>query len=85
MTSVTDFSYSPSEEEKTRNAAQIAATGRRNWKTLRGKGEAVWPPHLYVESVLFDDEEQTNVTCCHDSEAVLLEGELYLELIRGWR
>jgi hypothetical protein len=60
MTSVTDFSYSPSEEEKTRNAAQIAATGRRNWKTLRGKGEAVWPPHLYVESDLFV-EERTDI------------------------
>ncbi|KAJ3505305.1 hypothetical protein NLJ89_g7488 [Agrocybe chaxingu] len=45
-TTVDDLSYTPSEEEKSRDAAQILATGRRSWKTLRGKGEAVWPPLL---------------------------------------
>ena len=48
MSTVDDLSYTPSEEEKYRDAAQIAATGRRSWKTLRGKGEAVWPPKLSV-------------------------------------
>ncbi|KAJ7592967.1 hypothetical protein C8J56DRAFT_1161962 [Mycena floridula] len=43
---VDDLSYTPSAAEKTRDDAQLAATGRRNWKTLRGKGEAVWPPQL---------------------------------------
>ncbi|EDR01694.1 uncharacterized protein LACBIDRAFT_333124 [Laccaria bicolor S238N-H82] len=46
MSTVDDLSYTPSEDEKYRDAAQIAATGRRSWKTLRGKGEAVWPPNL---------------------------------------
>jgi hypothetical protein len=46
MSTVDDLSYTPSPEERTRDAAQIAATGRRSWKTLKGKGEAVWPPLL---------------------------------------
>ncbi|KAJ3714075.1 TEA/ATTS domain family-domain-containing protein [Lentinula raphanica] len=46
MSTVEDLSYTPSAEEKNRDAAQIVATGRRSWKTLRGRGEAVWPPHL---------------------------------------
>lgn len=46
MSTVDDLSYTPSAEEKTRDAAQIVATGRRSWKTLRGRGEAVWPPLL---------------------------------------
>ncbi|KAK7032271.1 hypothetical protein VNI00_013230 [Paramarasmius palmivorus] len=46
MSTVDDLSYTPSAEEKDRDAAQIIATGRRSWKTLKGKGEAVWPPHL---------------------------------------
>ncbi|KAH6913376.1 hypothetical protein BKA70DRAFT_720602 [Coprinopsis sp. MPI-PUGE-AT-0042] len=37
-----DLSYSPSEGQQTRNAA----TGRRSWKTLKGKPEAIWPPAL---------------------------------------
>ncbi|KIK55107.1 hypothetical protein GYMLUDRAFT_264250 [Collybiopsis luxurians FD-317 M1] len=46
MSTVEDLSYTPSVEEKSRDAAQIVATGRRSWKTLKGRGEAVWPPHL---------------------------------------
>ncbi|KAL0579308.1 hypothetical protein V5O48_002706 [Marasmius crinis-equi] len=46
MSTVDDLSYTPSAQEKDRDAAQIVATGRRSWKTLKGKGEAVWPPHL---------------------------------------
>ncbi|KAF9478326.1 hypothetical protein BDN70DRAFT_880094 [Pholiota conissans] len=45
-TTVADLSYTPSEEEKSRDAAQFVATGRKSWKTLKGKGEAVWPPLL---------------------------------------
>ena len=36
----------PSHEERTRNAEQVVATGTKSWKTLRRKGEAVWPPLL---------------------------------------
>ncbi|KAF8150069.1 hypothetical protein B0H34DRAFT_678986 [Crassisporium funariophilum] len=45
-TTVDDLSYTPSEQERSRDAAQFVATGRRSWKTLKGKGEAVWPPLL---------------------------------------
>jgi len=44
--SVDDLSYTPSEQEKSRDAAQNIATGRRSWKTLKGKREAVWSPLL---------------------------------------
>ncbi|KAK7460386.1 hypothetical protein VKT23_009109 [Stygiomarasmius scandens] len=44
--STVDLSYMPSAKEKSRDAAQIIATGCRSWKTLKEKGEAVWPPHL---------------------------------------
>lgn len=46
MSTVDDLSYTPSAEELSRDAAQVAATGRRSWKTLKGRGEAVWPPQL---------------------------------------
>lgn len=45
-TTLDGFSYTPSEEEKSRDAAQVVATGRKSWKTLKGIGEAVWPPQL---------------------------------------
>jgi hypothetical protein len=45
-TTVDDLSYTPSQEEKTRDAEQVVATGRKSWKTLKGRGEAVWPPLL---------------------------------------
>jgi hypothetical protein len=51
MSTIEELSYTPTMEERYRDAAQVATTGRTNWKTLRGRGEAVWPPHLYV--VLF--------------------------------
>ncbi|PPQ67637.1 hypothetical protein CVT24_002858 [Panaeolus cyanescens] len=51
-TTVDDLSYTPSEEEKYRDAEQVSITGRRSWKTLKGKGEAVWPP--IVEAALLE-------------------------------
>ena len=45
-TTVDDLSYTPSEEQKSRDAEQLKATGRRSYKTLKGKAEAVWPPAL---------------------------------------
>jgi len=47
-TTVDDLSYTPSDDQRSRDAAQIEATGRKSWKTIQGKGEAVWPPILYV-------------------------------------
>ena len=46
LSTVDDLSYTPSEEQKSRDRAQIQATGRRSWKTLKGKAEAVWSPEL---------------------------------------
>ena len=45
-TTVDEHSYSPSQEEKTRDAEQVVATGRKSWKTQRRKGQAVWPLFL---------------------------------------
>ncbi|KAF8239605.1 hypothetical protein L208DRAFT_1385576 [Tricholoma matsutake] len=43
---VDDLSYTPSSEEVTRHADQRIVTGRRSWRMLKGKTEAVWPPNL---------------------------------------
>lgn len=45
-TTVDDLAYTPSAEERSRDAAQFVATGRKWWKTLKKGGEAVWPPML---------------------------------------
>ena len=45
---VDDLLYSPSDVEKARDDAHLVAAGRRNWKTLRGKREAVWSLDLYA-------------------------------------
>ncbi|KDR76000.1 hypothetical protein GALMADRAFT_457965 [Galerina marginata CBS 339.88] len=60
-TTVDDLSYTPSEEERSRDAAQFVATGRRSWKTLKGKGEAVWPPLL--EAALLEALEKYQPDC----------------------
>lgn len=46
VNTVGDISYCPSMQENTRNAEQATVTGRRNWKLLKGKKEAVWPPNV---------------------------------------
>jgi transcriptional enhancer factor len=46
LSTVDGLSYTPSAEQKSRDLAQIKATGRRSWKTLKGKAEAVWSPEL---------------------------------------
>lgn len=48
---VDDLSYTPSAEEVTRHADQRIATGRRSWRMLKGKAEAVWPPNLLVLNI----------------------------------
>ena len=45
-TTVDELSHTALQEEKTCDAEQVVATGRKSSKTLRGKGEAVWPPLL---------------------------------------
>ncbi|KAF5341753.1 hypothetical protein D9611_001816 [Ephemerocybe angulata] len=63
MSTIEDLSYTPSEVQKSRDLAQIKATGRRSWKTLKGKAEAVWGPEL--EAVLIDALEQYQYTDDH--------------------
>ncbi|TFK19513.1 hypothetical protein FA15DRAFT_759976 [Coprinopsis marcescibilis] len=62
MSTVEDLSYTPSPDQRQVDAAHVAATGRRSWKTLKGKPEAVWPPAL--ESALIEALEE-----CQKSEA----------------
>lgn len=39
-----DYSLAP--DDRTRDAVHTIVSGRKSWKTLKGKGEAVWPPYL---------------------------------------
>jgi transcriptional enhancer factor len=38
--------YTLPADDRTRDAVQTIVSGRKSWKTLKGKGEAVWPPYL---------------------------------------
>ena len=48
ISSADDFSssYSPSYSSGTSDAVQSIVTSRKCWKTIKGKGEVVWPPYL---------------------------------------
>ncbi|EKM53560.1 uncharacterized protein PHACADRAFT_259985 [Phanerochaete carnosa HHB-10118-sp] len=48
VSSMDDFSstYSPSFSRGTNDAVQSIVTSRKCWKTIKGKGEVVWPPQL---------------------------------------
>lgn len=48
ISSAEDFSssYSPSYSTGTSDAVQSIVTSRKCWKTIKGKGEVVWPPQL---------------------------------------
>ena len=46
IAAVAGLTYNPSKKEQARDAAQNVATGRKRWKTLRDRAEAVWPPEL---------------------------------------
>ncbi|EIM80699.1 uncharacterized protein STEHIDRAFT_142622 [Stereum hirsutum FP-91666 SS1] len=39
-----DYPLAP--DDRTRDAVHTIVSGRKSWKTLKGKGEAVWPPYL---------------------------------------
>ncbi|KAF6751211.1 hypothetical protein DFP72DRAFT_1138311, partial [Ephemerocybe angulata] len=56
ISTVEDLSYTPSQVQRCRDLAQMKATGRRSYKTLKGKAEAVWGPEL--EAVLINALEQ---------------------------
>lgn len=48
ISSADDFSssYSPLYSSGTSDAVQSIVTSRKCWKTIKGKGEVVWPPQL---------------------------------------
>lgn len=47
ISSADDLSYSVSASSPdTSDAIQTIVTGRKCWKTIKGKGEVVWPPYL---------------------------------------
>lgn len=43
---VHNIPYPLAADDRTRDAVQTIVSGRKSWKTLKGKGEAVWPPYL---------------------------------------
>ena len=52
MSAVDDLSYPLACDDRTRDAVNTIVSGRKSWKTLKGKGEAVWPP--YLEAALIE-------------------------------
>lgn len=70
---VDDLSYTPSSEEVTRHADQRIVTGRRSWRMLKGKTEAVWPPNLSVFCIFSAADSLINPP--PPREAALLEGD----------
>ena len=54
ITSANDLSYSVSSSSDINDTIQTIVTGRKCWKTMKGKGEVVWPP--YLEAALVEGE-----------------------------
>lgn len=55
VSSTEDLSYNiPTGTGGTKDVIQTIVTGRKCWKTMKGKGEVVWPPHL--EAALVEGE-----------------------------
>jgi hypothetical protein len=52
MSAVDDLSYPLACDDRTKDAVNTIVSGRKSWKTLKGKGEAVWPP--YLEAALIE-------------------------------
>ena len=59
VSSTEDLSYNvPTGTGGTKDVIQTIVTGRKCWKTMKGKGEVVWPPHL--EAALVEGERLLN-------------------------
>ncbi|TCD65389.1 hypothetical protein EIP91_002722 [Steccherinum ochraceum] len=57
VSSTEDLSYNiPTGTGGTKDVIQTIVTGRKCWKTMKGRGEVVWPPHL--EAALVEGLEQ---------------------------
>jgi hypothetical protein len=65
MSAVDDLSYPLACDDRTRDAVNTIVSGRKSWKTLKGKGEAVWPP--YLEAALIEgppaNSDPPTLTC----------------------
>lgn len=57
-----DYPLAP--DDRTRDAVHTIVSGRKSWKTLKGKGEAVWPPYLEAALVegKFNMSSMFNIT-----------------------
>ncbi|KAI0628408.1 hypothetical protein C8Q77DRAFT_1068156 [Trametes polyzona] len=56
ISSAEDLSYSVSASSGINDTIQTIVTGRKCWKTMKGKGEVVWPP--YLEAALVEGLEK---------------------------
>ncbi|KAI0359290.1 hypothetical protein OH77DRAFT_1016361 [Trametes cingulata] len=56
ISSADDLSYSVSASSGINDTIQTIVTGRKCWKTMKGKGEVVWPP--YLEAALVEGLEK---------------------------
>ncbi|THH27835.1 hypothetical protein EUX98_g6350 [Antrodiella citrinella] len=57
VSSTEDLSYNiPTGTGGTKDVIQTIVTGRKCWKTMKGRGEVVWPP--YLEAALVEGLEQ---------------------------
>ncbi|EMD32904.1 hypothetical protein CERSUDRAFT_118346 [Gelatoporia subvermispora B] len=56
VSSTDDLSYSFAPKGEISDTIQTIVTGRKCWKTMKGKGEVVWPP--YLEAALVEGLEK---------------------------
>lgn len=59
ISSADDLSYSVSPSSGINDTIQTIVTGRKCWKTMKGKGEVVWPP--YLEAALVEGAFSPNL------------------------
>jgi transcriptional enhancer factor len=69
MSAVDDLSYPLACDDRTRDAVNTIVSGRKSWKTLKGKGEAVWPP--YLEAALIEGPPHSHPTSLAHSSHLL--------------
>ena len=67
ISSADDLSYSVSPSSGINDTIQTIVTGRKCWKTMKGKGEVVWPPYLEAALVegMLDSLFMNLITPCH--------------------
>ena len=67
MSAVDDLSYPLACDDRTRDAVNTIVSGRKSWKTLKGKGEAVWPPYLEAALIEGAPSPHLPITFCFPS------------------